>query len=152
MEITWGVWILSDIVLFSIFLVADEWVIPAKTLWIVKAAELNKPIYCKNILKMEVKRYVALKRLCLFSQKTKVCGWRWSGLIKEYLKILAADKELNLEKLQSTWCIFYLFKHKTKKKITLGWLVCTTQSILVLIHICMVPLKVYAFLEQGNLL
>lgn len=42
----------------------------------------------------------------------------------------------------------YLLKHKTKHYLWLSYI--QTQSIFVLIQICMLPLKFYVFSEQGN--
>lgn len=55
-------------------------------------------------------------------------------------------KEINLEELQDTWCIFYLLKHKISSLTDLY----TMHSLLVLMQIDKLPFKVYIFLNQRD--
>lgn len=83
----------------------------------------------------------------LFPQEMKNCiPWKLIEIRFDQGRLLenpsCRHKKINLENLQDRWCIFYLLKHKTKKKI-FDWLVYNVQSILVLIQICMLPVKVF---------
>lgn len=91
--------------------------------------------------------------LLLFPQEMRGCGiiltWYGSGLIGEDPPPRNSDyryKEINLEELQDTWCIFYLLKHKISSLTDLY----TMHSLLVLMQIDKLPFKVYIFLNQRD--
>lgn len=98
---------------------------------------------------MEVKKYAALekdfsygnKRLWIRSRMIRFDGGRHSDN-PDY-----RHKEINLKTTRQVAYI-YLLKHKTR--IIFNWLVYTKHSRLVLLQLCMLPFKVYAFSEQGD--